>query len=323
MAVILNGVAPSPTRAARHPLSAATLEHIAFLYRSPDEYVAGIRSFLEPAWAEGDAVVVAVPGDRHALLRGGLGGRDQEPEYWDMTQLGRNPGRIIGAVHDVLRRSPARALSYVGEPIWAGRSGDEGIEATHHEALINTALAGLPIRVLCPYDAVGLDPELLGDAECTHPAILDGGACRASERYASGDSPDSCRQPLAAPPADALALDFAADDLPAVRGFVRTAAGAALGARVEDLVLVINELATNTIRHAGGHGTLRLWHHPRHVVSEVADAGWIADALVGRRRAEIGATSGRGLWLVHQLSDLVQMRTGPGGTRTRVHMLRG
>jgi hypothetical protein len=30
--------------------------------------------------------------------------------------------------------------------------------------------------------------------------------------------------------------------------------------------------------------------------------------------------SGRGLWLVNQLCDLVQIRSGPSGTTIRVHM---
>jgi hypothetical protein len=33
-----------------------------------------------------------------------------------------------------------------------------------------------------------------------------------------------------------------------------------------------------------------------------------------------GLPGGKGLWVVNQLCDLVQARTGPAGTTTRLHM---
>ena len=47
----------------------------------------------------------------------------------------------------------------------------------------------------------------------------------------------------------------------------------------------------NHLRHGGGPGTLRIWREDGAVVCEVRDAG------------------GRGLWMVNQLCDLVQLRT--------------
>ena len=53
-------------------------------------------------------------------------------------------------------------------------------------------------------------------------------------------------------------------------------------------------------------------------VYEVRDAGQIRDPLAGRCRPAIENASGRGLWIVHQLSDLVQQRTRANETVTRV-----
>ena len=89
--------------------------------------------------------------------------------------------------------------------------------------------------------------------------------------------------------------------------------------RRDDLALVVHELASNSIRHGGGAGTLRIWREPDDLVVEVSDAGQLGDALAGRRRGEDTDEDGRGLWLAHQLADLVQIRRSPAGMTVRVH----
>jgi len=98
------------------------------------------------------------------------------------------------------------------------------------------------------------------------------------------------------------------------------AKGAGLPAtRAGDLVLAVNELATNSIRHAGGDGVLRMWHADDALICEVADAGRIADPLAGRRRPPSGQSGGHGLWLCNQICDLVQLRTFATGSVVRLH----
>jgi anti-sigma regulatory factor (Ser/Thr protein kinase) len=94
-------------------------------------------------------------------------------------------------------------------------------------------------------------------------------------------------------------------------------------ARTGDLVLAINELTTNSLRHGGGRGVLRMWVEGGTAVCEVRDRGWIGFALVGRERPPSSENGGRGLWLVNQMCDLVQLRSSPAGTVVRVHMAIG
>ena len=56
------------------------------------------------------------------------------------------------------------------------------------------------------------------------------------------------------------------------------------------------------------------------VVCEVRDGGHIDAPLVGRERPSLERPGGRGLWLVNQLCDLVQIRSFPTGTVVRLHM---
>jgi hypothetical protein len=54
----------------------------------------------------------------------------------------------------------------------------------------------------------------------------------------------------------------------------------------------------------------------------VRDSGWIADPLAGTLRPDPDSgMGGRGLWVVHQVCDLVEARSSANaGTTTRVHM---
>ncbi len=91
--------------------------------------------------------------------------------------------------------------------------------------------------------------------------------------------------------------------------------------RTRDLMLSVTEVASNSIRHGGGQGTLRVWVEDGALVCEFRDAGVISDPMVGRVRPAVNQIGGCGLWFVHQLCDLVEIRSGPGeGTRVRLHV---
>lgn len=160
----------------------------------------------------------------------------------------------------------------------------------------------------------GSDRELaVGDAYAPHRVL---------------ETPRRLTGPLPGPPRTALVRELAIDisTLASLRHFVTDWASAQELEReaVEELVLAVNELASNSIRHGGGRGTLRVWRDDAHdLVCEVQDAGHIEDPLVGRRRPAPNASSGRGLWLVDHLCDTVQIRSSRAGTVVRVHKRRG
>jgi anti-sigma regulatory factor (Ser/Thr protein kinase) len=292
--------------------------HQALFYRDSNEYLEGIFDFIGSALDRGEPVAIAVPEPRLRLLEAELGDRAASTELLDMFELGRNPGRIIAAVLGIIERHGSRPLRYVGEPIWAGRSADEIREATRHEALINLAWPDADIGVLCPYDVVALDDDVLRDAERTHPGVIRDRRLEPSSAYVGGTVPQGCEQPLSEPPSGALVREFGVDDLRRLRAWVAEQAGASgLGAdRTAELVTAINELTTNTVKHADMHGVLRFWTAPGEVIFQVEDAGHIADPLAGRRRRTTG-TGGLGLWMVNHLCDLVEVRTSVYGTAIR------
>jgi anti-sigma regulatory factor (Ser/Thr protein kinase) len=302
----------------------ASFVHEALFYRDADDYLAGTVPFVDRALEQREPVLVAVPGPKIDLIGAALGERALGVRFLDMTRAGRNPGRIIPWVlHAFLHEYAGQPVRIVGEPVWAGRSADEYPACVQHEALINVAFAGQVASILCPYDAVGLPAEVLRDAACTHPVLVDVDARTHSPRYTDpGDVVAAFNQPLVEPAPQTPTLDFDAPSLPLVREFVAFYADRAglTTARVGDLQLAANELATNAIVHGGGAGQLRVWRVDHQVVCEVRDRGMAERPLTGLVPPAPDSLGGRGLVLVNYLSDLVRIHTGPEGTAVRAYM---
>ena len=85
-------------------------------------------------------------------------------------------------------------------------------------------------------------------------------------------------------------------------------------------MLAVNELTANSIRYGGGSGRVLVWREDGAMLCEVEDSGRFSDPLVGRRRPEPNRITGRGLWLVNQLCDLVQIRSGPDRNVVRIRV---
>ena len=85
-------------------------------------------------------------------------------------------------------------------------------------------------------------------------------------------------------------------------------------------MLAVSELAANTLRHTDGGGTVQVWRTAGQMICQVADTGRITDPLAGHRAPSDDLLGGQGLWLVNQVCDLVQARSGQAGTTTRLHM---
>ncbi|GGM78910.1 anti-sigma regulatory factor [Longimycelium tulufanense] len=302
--------------------SPTRFRHEALLYRGEPEYVGVVQEFVRAGVAGGEPVLVAVPGRRLDLLRRVLGAVGERVRFVDMTGVGRNPGRIISVWYEFVREHTAggRRVRGVGEPVWPGRSPEELVECQRSEALVNVAFGLVPAWwLLCPYDVVGLPAGVVSRACRHHPFVWRDGAHRAGGGV---EVVDPLAGALPEPPGVAVGVAFTASELRRARHTVaRVAREAGLPpARVDDLVLAMGEAAANSLRHGGGRGLVRVWRHRGSVVCEVRDAGRILDPLVGRLPPEPHRYSGRGLWLVHHLCDLVQVRSGPAGTVVRMRM---
>ena len=297
--------------------------HEALLYPGAGEFLSGIVSFVGPAVDSGHPVLVLLTAAKIGAVRTALGPAAEKVEFADITDVGGNPGRLIG----VWRRfadghADASQLRGVGEAVFPGRSPAELAECRRYEELLNIAFdAGTPLRVLCPYDLAALPSSVIEDARRSHPFLTGGvpGDQRVSADFRPPDLAEPYAQPLPAGPDDAPRIGFQRGGLGSLRAFVTAQAQqAGLPQRpTSALVAAINELATNSLQHGGGQGELRIWTDDGWLLCEVSDQGHLTQPLAGRLPPAPDA--GAGLWLANQLTDLLQIHSSSGGTVVRVH----
>ena len=295
------------------------LWHETLTYRDTDEFESAACAFAEEGARAGAAVLVACTGPPLIRLRSRLNGLRDRVNWTDLALSWANPGRLISEISWFAEQNPGPVWC-VQQAAWPDRPAETLWEVIRHEALINLALAGNPARVLCPYDEA-LAAGMLSCARATHPVIRQDGRSRPNPDFQRALPPE-CDRPLSEPPDGAQVMRYRRN-LSDVRHLVslRSHTAGLPPGRCGDLLIAIGELTANTLDHTTGSGTLTVWETSDEIICQVHDNGHITDPLVGRLRPDPGAeTRGRGLWLVHQLCDLVQTRTGPAGTTTRVHM---
>jgi len=305
---------------------AESFEHEARFYSGLDEFLAATVPFIVEGLEREEPMLVAVPQPNLDALRAEFRDHLDRVALADMEAIGRNPAHIIPAWRDFLQRNGggARPVRGIGEPIWAGRSRDELVECQRHEELLNVAFADSGTwKLLCPYDIDALPDDVLDEAERSHPWVSEGSCARRGSHQCH--ALDSMSRPFDAPlppvPDGVPSLPFGFDAVASVRQLcARTARAHGLeGSRADDLVLAVHELAANSIRHADGHGVVRVWRDDDRILCEVSDRGRIDAPLAGRQRPEPDRMGGRGLWMANQLCDLVQIRTYADGNTIRLH----
>jgi len=298
-------------------------EHEALFYRGEDDFLAGLLPFVREGLELDDVVVVAEPRPRLELLRDALGDDAGAVQFLDMAEIGVNPARIIGVWATTLdeHTRAGRRLRGVGEPAFSGRRPAEFAECELHELLLNRAFDDGPAwRLLCPYDEDRLPRAVTRGALHTHPIRSTSADRVPSSHYAADGVADAFAATLPRPTDAVLSGVFGPDDIPATR---RTVAQYARRCglseeQVEVLELAASELATNSIRHGGGSGTVAMWLEAGAAVVEFSDSGHVTDPLTGRFRPPLDSVGGRGVYLVNQLCDLVQLRSSARGTSIRV-----
>lgn len=300
--------------------------HEALLYSGMEDFLSRTSSFINEGLEAEEPVMVAVTRDKCDLLKERLGSRESRVHFVNMAAVGANPARIIPAWRDfvVEHGGDSPSLRGIGEPIWADRGPAEVVECQRHERLLNIAFGdAASFDLLCPYDISALDTSVIDEMYRSHPVVRDGDGELASADYAGvaarGDFHEGT---LPAPPSGCAEVAFASDSLRNIRAAVRRLAAAAgvSSHRIANMVLAVNEVASNSVRHGGGAGTLRAWQETDGLVCEIRDGGRVTEPLVGRQRPGSEAGHPRGLWLVNQLCDLVQLRSSAAGTAVRLFM---
>lgn len=299
--------------------------HSALIYQSQQEYLDAVTRFIGDGLAAGEAVLVAVPSDKLALLHDAMaadGGLPPDVQTVDVTEEARNPSRFMAMEGAFVDDHPDRRVRIVSQLAWPGRSGEELVACVEHEALVNGAMDGYQATNLCLYDGSRLADEVLADARATHPLLLSGGALQRSADYAPDAALRRCNRPLPANPGAVTYTVSKSTDLSPARSFAVDYAGW-IGLSqdgIEDLQLVATELASNSLMYTDGACQLAFWRDDGYLVCEARDTGCFDDPLVGRLDPGPCGPASRGLYLVNAISDLVRTHTTPSGTTIQAYL---
>jgi anti-sigma regulatory factor (Ser/Thr protein kinase) len=305
--------------------------HQALIYGSDEEFMDVAVPFIEGGLRSKQPTMVTVQGRHVDNLRAALGGtpagvtfRPVEDWYETSARTREKFARWVAEETDAGHSQfqvNGRRVRVISEPPWAVGREAQIRDWARHESVINVAFAGQPVTFLCPFDARVLPQEVIGHACATHPEIVDADGISASGSY---EDPlvfcrrlDSAVKPHHGRPA--MEVGFGLEDLPMVRRLIGSfATDAGLPeSRADELVLAVNEIATNAVIHGRSPTTVRIWDADDEVVVEVADAGdGIRDVLAGQLTPPTAGLGGRGLWLTRLLCDAVELRNGTGCTVT-------
>lgn len=315
-----------------HQASVGTLaahdsfRHEGFLWSGEDEFLAGTVPFIRQGLEAEQPIMVAVIAPRIELLRAVMGSGADRVRFVDMAVLGRNPAQIIPTWREFVAEHAAdgQAVRGIGEPIWPGRRPAEVTECQLYEALLNLAVEpDTPLWLLCPYDVQDLAPDVITEAQRSHPVLFEDQNHRRSTLY-GGPRHAATIFESDLPPVQVAGSHrtFGREDLQALRNDVTNHALAAglSPARSADLALAVHEVTANSVKHGSGKRVLRIWVEHDSLVCEVSDHGRITDPMIGRKTPERDDEKGRGLWMANHLCDLVQVRSGHTSTTIRIHI---
>jgi anti-sigma regulatory factor (Ser/Thr protein kinase) len=316
---------------------AVRLRHAVAYTSSADDVVARATPFVAAARGRHEPVALAVrPVTARALadvppadgLPGPTGGGDSATVVLALTVGPDHSGQTLATRWARELRALTRGRG--GVTVIVEHDPDlDGLDGgfwTELDAALNVALVDVAATVLCLYPQLPLHLEVADGARRNHPLVLVDGALRHNPEHRGAREVLTDRGGVPAPvllgPPDQR-MPFDTWQLVDVRDTVARAARAA-GCdrdRVADLVLAVNEVATNAVEHGSGDAHLALWTGTRELLCEVHDDGRLVDPLPGLRAPHPSVPRGRGLWIARQLCDLLHVWADDTGTHVRIRAL--
>lgn len=295
--------------------------HSAAIYDTDDGFLGHVLPFVEDGLRDGEPVLVALGVDQQRLLASVIG----DPVGVRVLAAGEHYAHPVRALHAnrelFLEHLDAGAdrVRVVGDvprdrpSTWRSWS--------RYEALCNHHMTDLPVSALCTYDTRVTTAATLADVRRLHVLIARaGGQQLANPEYVEPgdfllDWARATVDPLESGEPH-LELD---GPTPAEgrRAVVLAAAGTPVD--TEGLVIAVSEALANAHLHGRPPVTLRAWGDRSRVVVTVTDSGTgPPDVFVGLAPPDLASTSGRGLWISHQVCDFFAVAADDGGCVARM-----
>lgn len=309
---------------------AVRLRHTAGFHRSDSDLLAQLTPIVAAAMVRGEPVASALRPETEraltvALAKSGVEGATRLVPLAGPDPHDASAQTLAGRRARELREltTAAGAVTVVSEH-WSRFDGADGLFWTELDAAANVALAGLPVDLVCFFPDVPLHQTVTQGALRNHPTLQRSGITRANPEHLPPH--DVVRAtPVPAPVllgAPDVRRRFGVWTLSEVRALVERellAAGFARD-RAEDVVLAVNEIATNAVEHGTRVAEITLWSAgaPGGFVVEIQDGGILGDPLPGLVAPQPGDLRGRGVWIARQLCDSLHVWCDDSGTHVRI-----
>lgn len=293
-----------------HPASG--YRHDALTYAGEDDFVRFATAFFEMGLGEDEPGILISTPKRLVAVRDSLGDLAPHIRFVDTAAEVRNPAVALSVLQGFTEANEGRRVRGIGDLVHAGQLPAATAEAQLHELMLNTPVTDdWNMWLTCPYDRSVLGEDEIEQVTLCHPGQRIDLSNLVAEKFGA-------ELPLR--PDDAETFPVEASELGSLRAIVRTAATMTglSEERADDFVYAVNEVISNSFRHGDGKARVALWAEGDSLVCEVTDGGRIVDPLTGRIPPSLTRPSGRGLWMVNHLCDLVQVRSPQSGTYVRM-----
>jgi MEDS: MEthanogen/methylotroph, DcmR Sensory domain len=307
----------------------ARFVHYSSIYDSDAAFLDMALPFVTEGLERREPVLVSTTPANLALIDEVLGDRAGEVDYAETAYFGRRTAQRVAAFDRYWRDARSRGdapteVRILAEPIWAGRSAADRTAWKRMEAGLNVVFVDLPIRMVCPYDARDVPPDVLASARHTHPADVVGRDVHVSSgfqdpvEYAWA----SDAAPLPAAPGAVATVDYGSE-LHRLRDFVLAFATqhGISPSRADFAALAAGEVASYLAGRGGRSGNARAWANGSGIVFEVVVAGaglddpYAAFWPPSARRAETA-----GMWVANQICSQLDMRQTGDGWSVRLRL---
>jgi anti-sigma regulatory factor (Ser/Thr protein kinase) len=309
--------------------SAGESVHAAVLYASDEQLRDLLLPYLDEGLRRRENILAVVSKEARGVLRDALGDAADRVQ-WDCAgvsyhRLGQMFEGFTGYLAQQYRAGVRTRL--IGE-FDADSDPDRVSQYLRYESMANEIYAPYGYPVVCLWDQRRYPPEVLAHVRAVHPQLLDTSGPIPNAEYCLPI--DYLTRDQSSPAAAPVDLDLvvhlaSADDLGKLRRQLRSwGASCGMGDEdTDDIVIAVDEIATNALEHGQPPACVRGWTTPDAWFVQVDDQGRdCIPATTGYRRPRTDARRGRGIWIARHLADILTTHTGPTGTTVAMRFAR-
>ncbi|MGB8960432.1 MAG: sensor histidine kinase [Pseudonocardiaceae bacterium] len=310
-------------------LPTSDFAHVAVVYGSDEQLCDLLLPYLHECLRHHEHILAVVSHNSQRVLRDALGDAAERVQWGHAGLCYERLGRAFDGFADYLAQQycagvPTRVLGEFD----TDRSPDRVRQYLRYESMANEVYARYGYSVVCLWDQRRYGPDVLAGVRAVHPHVLGtSGQVNNAEYRMPIDylTPDEMAPP-AAPVDPDLDVDLgSADDLGVLRRRLRSwgAACAMSDQDTDDIVIAVDEIATNALEHGQPPARVRGWTTPAALFIQVDDRGRSnIPATTGYHRPATDARRGRGIWIARHLADVLTTHADPAGTTVAMRFTR-